>query len=240
MENKNGCLICGKDLTYLAVSKTAKCEYCKQSFNTDVQCTDGHYVCDACHSAEALDIIEQVALTSTSKDPLEIAVALMKHPSIAMHGPEHHFLVPAVLLSAYYNVSGNVEIKKEKIVIARSRSEKVLGGFCGSHGTCGAAIGTGIFVSLITGATPLSKDEWSLSNMMTSKSLSAIANSGGPRCCKRDTFLAIREAIEYLQTNFKTELDSAHRIQCEFSSLNKECLKYDCPYYVAPIEEFEI
>jgi hypothetical protein len=217
-----------------------QCVYCKQPFSADVQCVDGHYVCDACHSAEALDIIEQYTLASTSKDPIEIAVTVMKHPNVVMHGPEHHFIVPAALLSAYYNVSGNVKTKKEKITNARRSSEKVLGGFCGTHGACGAAIGTGIFVSLITEATPLSKDEWSLSNMMTSKSLSAIANAGGPRCCKRDTFLAIKEASEYLVTHFSTELEKAHHIQCEFSSLNNECLKYDCPFYVAPVEEFEI
>jgi hypothetical protein len=240
MINKTGCLLCGKDLTYLKASTKLKCVYCKRTFTADVHCAEGHYVCDACHSAEALAIIEQSALASTSKDPMEIAVMVMKHPNVVMHGPEHHFLVPAALLSAYYNVSGNAKEKKEKIAEARNRSEKVLGGFCGSHGTCGAAIGTGIFISLITESTAISKDEWSLSNMMTSRSLSSIANSGGPRCCKRDTFLAIREACEYLLTHFKTELEMTHRVQCEFSSMNKECLKYDCPFYVAPVEEFDI
>jgi hypothetical protein len=32
-----------------------------------------------------------------------MALNLMKNPQIKMHGPEHHFLVPAVLLAAYYN-----------------------------------------------------------------------------------------------------------------------------------------
>ncbi|VUT25840.1 MAG: hypothetical protein MOIL_01256 [Candidatus Methanolliviera sp. GoM_oil] len=59
--------------------------------------------------------------------------------------------------------------------------QKNLGGFCGYHGDCGAAVGTGIFISLITDATPLSKHEWKLSNLMTAKSLLSIANHGGPR-----------------------------------------------------------
>ena len=74
-----------------------------------------------------------------------------------MHGPEHHFLIPAVLLSAFYNVSGEPGEKEKKIKQARKRAENVLGGFCGFYGDCGAAVGTGIFVSVITGATPLSQ-----------------------------------------------------------------------------------
>jgi len=64
----------------------------------------------------------------------------MKNPKIKMHGPEHHFLVPAVLLSAYYNKKKDSRKKEDKIKEARKRAEKILGGFCGSHGICGAAM----------------------------------------------------------------------------------------------------
>ena len=56
-------------------------------------------------------------------------------------------------------------------------------------------MGTGIFISLITDATPLSKEDWGLANRMTAASLNTIAEHGGPRCCKRDSFLAIMDAI---------------------------------------------
>ena len=135
------------------------------------------------------------------------------------------------MLSAYYNKNNDIENKKKKIAEARKRSEKVPGGYCGFYGSCGAGIGTGIFISLITGATPLSSDEWKLANRMTSKSLLTISDKGGPRCCKRDTFLAIIEAVKFLKKNFKTELPINENVKCDFSSINRECLKDKCDFF---------
>jgi hypothetical protein len=115
----------------------------------------------------------------------------MKNPQIKMHGPEHHFLVPAVLFTAYQNQTGEKDGRRSKLEIIRNRAELVKGGFCGTHGTCGAAIGAGIFCSVITDTTPLSTDTWRLSNKITAHCLISIAEHGGPRCCKRDTFISI-------------------------------------------------
>ena len=107
----------------------------------------------------------------------------------------------------------------------------VPGGFCGSHGTCGAAIGTGIFVSLITGSTPLKKQEWSLANQMTARSLMTIARHGGPRCCKRDSWLAIRTAVTFLSERFGITLPVPETVRCEFGDINRECLREACPFH---------
>ena len=150
-----------------------------------------------------------------------------------MHGPEHHFLVPAVLLAAFYNKAqpGLQAEKKAKIQEARKRAENVKGGFCGFYGACGAAVGTGIFISLVTGATPLSKTEWRLSNRMTSESLRVIAENGGPRCCKRCSFLAITRAIEFARQELNVALSVDQPVVCNFSGLSKECLKNECIFY---------
>jgi len=115
--------------------------------------------------------------------------------------------------------------------IARRRAEKILGGVCGSHGICGAAVGTGIFISLITDATPLSEKEWKLSNQITAENLLTIAECGGPRCCKRDTFLAIIGAAKFLREHFGFIIDSDKDFLYEFTKLNKECKKTDCMFY---------
>jgi hypothetical protein len=36
----------------------------------------------------------------------------MNSEQVPMHGPEHHFIVPAVLLAAYYNIKDDPEEKK--------------------------------------------------------------------------------------------------------------------------------
>ena len=153
----------------------------------------------------------------------------MQNEKIKMHGPEHHFLVPAVLIAAWCNKTGDPD-KSEKISAAKKRAEKVPGGSCGTHGNCGAGVGTGIFISLITRSTPLAKEEWGLSNLVTGKTLVRIARHGGPRCCKRDVYLALDEAIIFLKENFSVAL-APSRIHCGFSENNKECLKDSCPFY---------
>jgi hypothetical protein len=231
-EHKSGCLFCGKELLYLDHSEDLPCIYCKGVFSTQAKCADNHFVCDACHSLSANDLIERFAVGSTSTAPLDMAFTLMKSGSVKMHGPEHHFLVPAVLLSAYYNVKGETAEKAGRIAKARQRAEHVLGGFCGFYGNCGAAVGTGIFLSVMTGATPLSKEEWRLSNLLTARSLLAIADAGGPRCCKRDSFLAISEALRFTKEEFGVEMDAGPAaVKCQFYHLNNECRKVECAFY---------
>jgi predicted RNA-binding Zn-ribbon protein involved in translation (DUF1610 family) len=230
-EHKTGCLICGKELIYYDKVLQLKCFYCGKIYDANEKCVNNHYVCNSCHSLPAEDLIEGICIASTSVNPIELIISLMKSPKIKMHGPEHHFLVPAVLLTCYYNHLKEPDKKEEKIKIARKRAAKVPGGFCGFYGNCGAAVGTGIFISIITEATPLSKNEWKLSNLVTSKSLYSIAMHGGPRCCKRDSLLAIEEGINFLKEHFDVHLPFNINIKCDFSSVNKECTKEECPYY---------
>ncbi|HZD43215.1 MAG TPA: SAM-dependent methyltransferase, partial [Methanomicrobiales archaeon] len=76
MEQKSGCLICGRDLEYLEEPVTLSCYYCGEESTTDVRCVEGHYVCDRCHRLSAEDLIEEYCLRTTAADPLEIALAL--------------------------------------------------------------------------------------------------------------------------------------------------------------------
>jgi len=158
--HRTGCLICGAELTYEIDYTQSECSICHKCYESNVKCKNGHFICDQCHSLSANDLIENVCVNSESNDPMELATILMNSPQLQMHGPEHHFLVPAVLLAAYYNIKGDPEQKKRKIKAARERSSNILGGFCGFHGDCGVAVETGIFVSLVTEATPLSTKEW--------------------------------------------------------------------------------
>ena len=160
-----------------------------------------------------------------------IILTLMRNPNVKMHGPEHHFLVPAVLLAAYYNSKNEYGMKATKLRMAKKRTSNVLGGFCGFYGDCGAAVGTGIFVSMVTDATPLSVAEWKLANLVTAKSLLTIAEHGGPRCCKRNTYLALIQTVEFLREKFDVTLDDKEGLECEFYDLNNECLRQSCPFF---------
>ncbi len=230
MSFTEGCIWCGKELVYAEADERLTCIFCGKISESNVQCPDGHFVCDKCHSASAVDVIEKYCNQTTLTDPGRIARHLMHHPRMHMHGPEHHFLVPAALLAAWYNHQGETDHKPLKIHIARKRAEAVLGGFCGSHGNCGAGVGAGIFISLITGNSPLAEKEWQLSNRMTAEALIAISDSGGPRCCKRDSYISIGRAVKYLEDHFDVSLP-LETINCSFSDRNRQCKLVDCAFY---------
>ena len=232
MEHKTGCLICGKELVYFDEVRLLKCYYCGETENANASCVDGHFVCDRCHGSSANDLIEHYCGKSQETDPIKMAVELMSSPLIKMHGPEHHFLVPAVLLTAYANLT-NLPIQDLMIQLskARKRAEIVPGGFCGFQGACGAAIGTGIFLSITTKSTPTSKESWGLSNLLTSESLKAIAEHGGPRCCKRDSYLALLTATEFMREHYGATWQIQKPVLCKFSPLNMECLFQECPFF---------
>jgi len=225
-----GCLICGQELKYFEQVKSLPCGICGQHFETAAACEDGHFVCDACHGKAGDESITDLALAGSSKNPLAIASEMMKNKSINMHGPEHHYLVVAALLSSYKNSGGDIDLKKS-LAKARERTGKVPGGICGLWGCCGAGVGSGIFISLITGATPLSVDPWQKANQMTARSLQAIARHGGPRCCKRDTYLAILTAVDFVREHFQIEMEKPETIRCAFFSNNPSCKKTACLFY---------
>jgi len=231
VDYRTGCLICGEELVYEKETDQLECFYCNQVYDSNAKCKNGHYVCDKCHSLLAMDLIESYCILSKSENPLELALTLMRNPNVKMHGLEHHFLVPAVLVAAYYNIKKDYREKATKIRMAKKRAEQILVGFCGFYGNCGAAVGTGIFVSLITNATPLSITDWKLANLATAKSLFVIANHRGPRCCKRNTLLAILEAANFVNENLGVTFKIKKEIDCEFYPLNNECLKQICPFY---------
>ncbi len=207
------------------------CEYCNSVINIEKRNEDTFLICADCLSLDTAELIFNHCLYTDSKNPYELANKLMKFPNFNMHCPEHHFLVPAVLLTTYFNTKGRPANFKKLLITCRNRANLVPGAFCGTHGSCGAAVGTGIFISLITGALPLSTSEWELANLMTSLSLKSMSALGGPRCCKRVTFISIQEAVGFLKEKMDFDLSSTEKIICEYSSNNKECMEERCPFF---------
>lgn len=225
-----GCLICGKELEYTDSARTIKCHLCGEVYETNSCCADEHFVCDNCHSRPGEARITGYALSSKSKNPVTIATEMMGEESINMHGPEHHYLITAALLTAYKNSGGEIDLKKA-LLTAKQRSGNVPGGVCGMWGSCGAGIGAGIFISIITGATPLSKTEWGQANLATAKSLFDIAQNGGPRCCKRNVWLSILSVIDFTKEVTNISMEKPEKIQCHYFTKNMTCKKENCLFF---------
>ncbi len=225
---KEECLICGAPLKYLDSEQEAHCVLCKKTEKTRTICVNGHYVCDACHT-KGIDGIFAVCLNEKTKNPVAIMEKLMSLSFCHMHGPEHHIMVGSALLTAYKNAGGKIDLEKG-LVELKSRAEKVPGGACGFWGACGAGISTGMFISVITEANPLADKPWGLANQMTGKSLDAIGKIGGPRCCKRNSYTAIIQAVEFVKENLGIEME-LDDITCSRFSNNNQCKKERCPFW---------
>lgn len=171
----------------------------------------------------------ELCLSQQSKDPLEILEMLMNLPTCRMHGPEHHVLVGAALLTAYRNAGGEIDLAKALEELYK-RASAVPGAACGYWGACGACLSTGQFLSIVTGSGPLATTQWGTCMNMTAKSLNAVAAVGGPRCCKRDSYLSILSAVAFVEETLSVKMDKTTPV-CTRSSRNSQCIGNRCPFF---------
>ena len=209
---KEECLICKAPLEYLQEDIEMECELCHKKEKSKTRCINGHYVCNECHMQGIAVILNK----------------MMEQPFCHMHGPEHHIMVGMALLTAYKNSGGELELKNA-LVEMNSRGRSVPGGACGFWGACGAGISAGMFISIVTGSTPLGKENFGLSHKMTASALNAIGEIGGPRCCKRDSYLSILKAVDFVKENLGISMERS-KIRCSFRSQNNQCIGKRCPF----------
>lgn len=86
-----------------------------------------------------------------------------------------------------------------------------------------------MFVSILSKSTPLSVEPFGLSNRMTAKALEEIGAVGGPRCCKRDSYLSILAAVDFAREHFGVEMEKPE-VVCTHSGQNNQCIGKRCPF----------
>ncbi len=224
---KEECLICKAPLEYLKEDIKLECAICHKTENSKTRCVNGHYVCNECHTS-GVDRLFNLCLNETSKNPIEIINKMMSMPFCHMHGPEHHIMVGMALLTAYKNAGGEINLESA-LREMKNRGSCVPGGACGFWGACGAGLSSGMFVSIISSSTPLTNESFALSHKMTAKSLDGIAQIGGPRCCKRDSYLSILNAVDFVDKHFGIKMEKC-KVVCNFSAQNNQCISIRCPF----------
>lgn len=165
-------------------------------------------------------------------DALALLEALMDQAGVPMHDPVHHYIMPAVLLTVASRKKGyGLKKLRELLETAEERARKLLPGFCGWWGACGAAVGCGVFASVWTGASPKIENNWAQINQFTSRCLANVASVNGPRCCKRTSYLALKAAIPAARELFDADLGAIPEPVCTWSHFNNECRKAGCPFF---------
>ena len=213
--------------------------------------------------------------TTDEKDPGEIFRQVASLECVHMHGPEHHSIVPCIMIAAFRNNGGGagfeaaleaaaergtqdsenggeagfeaaLEAAAERggqdsenggeagfeaaLEAAAERGGQVPGGVCGSWGTCGAAIGAGIYGSIIADLTPYTDEGWGAVQLLTARSLEKMAAVGGPRCCKRTSRMAIEACVDFTRERYGVEMPLKD-YRCTHYAINEECIHGRCPYF---------
>lgn len=223
-------LICGAELVYNSLGTERRCAVCGRESAGNAVCANGHYVCDECHAYGAFAAIIPELYKSREKNPLLILDSVMDLPSVHMHGPEHHVIVPLVLLTALRNNGGDISYD-EAMREAYRRASKLPGGTCGFWGVCGAAAGAGIFASLLLGSSPLHKDAWPLP-------AAACLGYTCKACRDRRTSL-LQANVQSGDRGGKPGFCARQaardmplcKLGCKYTALNRECIGGDCPYF---------
>jgi SAM-dependent methyltransferase len=228
---KTGCLVCGAPLVYPGNMPEKICVRCGVVKRGNAVCEKGHFVCDACHIQEPQEIIRKVCATTGETDMVRLLRDVRSHAGFPIHGPEHHALVPGVILACYRNLGG--EIADEDIFRGIEQGALVPGGSCAFMGICGAAVGVGIAFAVILGSTPLTPKARQDVQRVVSQTIGRLAGRKAARCCQRESFLALKEAARRSEDLLPVALKADERFSCEQYLLNQECIKAACPLYPA-------
>ena len=229
-KSATGCMVCGQDLQYLPDARHAECFYCGRVCLSNALCVNGHFICDQCHSRDALKVVQSVCLNAHHEDMIALLQKIRTHPSMSMHGPEHHSMVPAIILSVYKNLGGNST--DQDILTAIERGKTIVGGACSFLGICGAATGVGIAFSIILKANPYAGEKRQLVMNITRSVAERIAGYKAARCCQRESWLALKTASDLSQKYLPVYLPAHKKMICTQSQLNKECIGSACPLWV--------
>ncbi|NOZ21898.1 MAG: methyltransferase domain-containing protein [Planctomycetes bacterium] len=226
---RSGCMVCGAPLTYDAEEHEAVCSFCGRSFKASAHCEKGHYICDECHIGDCVEVIEHICLSTRETDMIELLNIIRTHPSMPIHGPEHHILVPGIILATYRNLGGKVTDAMIQQGIRRGAG--VPGGDCGAMGVCGAAMGVGAAFSVILGATPLTPGARRAVQSAAHDAMGRIASFEAARCCQRDSWLALQAAVEQSKAYLPIALHADAPLQCKQMADNPHCLGAACPLH---------
>ncbi len=226
---QSGCMVCGAALVYHPAEQQATCHYCGRLLSSNAWCEQEHFVCDACHTGDTLKLIEHLCGASTTTDAIQLFSSIRQHPSMPLHGPQYHALVPGVLLACLRNAGHPVS--DAQLHAAIQRGAEVCGGSCGFWGVCGAATGVGIGFSVLLETTPLKAGARQTVQGIVQQVLAEIAGYQAARCCQRDCWIALRISMRLATERFDLRLPTVEPFACTQMARNKECLGLDCPLW---------
>lgn len=225
-------MVCGSVLEYLDQAQGVTCSYCGKVEQGHIRCPNGHYICEVCHNRDAMQIIEDIALTIKSKDPFEIADLMISYPGLPMLGCQHAYIAGGAFMAAIKNEGsravGNEEIKE---VFARTQKQ-AHGGYCGLSGVCGIAPAIGACFAILTGSKCGADQAQHITMETVTRVTRAITELTGPSCCKAYVWTSLEAATNYLSESLAIVLPASRLIACNYRPKHPHgCREVRCPYF---------
>lgn len=203
-------------------------KWCHYSLNDGIIAKINNDISELRQKPKYFSAVIEICLNEKSKNPIKIFNKLAGIPDFAMMGIFHHIIVGSSLLTAYYNCKKDIDLKSSLIEF-QERAKIIPPMACAKFGSCGAAVSAGVYVSVAKNVDIKSNEFFALANGMTSKVLSMIEKTGGPRCCKRHSYFALLAGIEYSNKHLGTNMESSE-IKCTRSNENDLCIGKRCPF----------
>jgi len=223
---------CGSFLEYLDKASSFTCSFCGKSELGHIRCPQGHYICEGCHNRDAMRVIEDIAFSTTSKNPFEISGLMISYPGLPMLGCQHAYIAGGALMAAIKN-EGSREISDEEIREVFNRTEKQAhGGYCGLSGVCGIAPAIGSCFSVLTGSKCGKDVEQRITMEAVTRATEAITELTGPSCCKAYVWASLDVAVDYLRDRLGITLPGSASVICKYSDIHPHgCRETRCPYF---------
>lgn len=189
--NEKGCPKCGSRLKFRDNPISAKCDICRKTRMTVVQCENGHTVCDSCQNKRLATIIQNICLTDQETDMTVLMESIIEKTGIEECSPAYHLAVPAVILAAYRNMGGDIPENQIKAGIERGKA--IPFGSCGFSGICAAAAGVGIALGIILEASPDKTEERNIIIKITGQINEKLSRSDSRTSCFKNVIRALME-----------------------------------------------
>ena len=78
--------------------------------------------------------------------------------------------------------------------------------------------------------TPLSEEPLKLAYKLNAKIMDEIGELGGPRCCKRGSFISILNGIDFAEEHLGVKMKRS-KVNCIYSEANNQCIGAKCPFF---------
>lgn len=223
------CRFCGAPLKSLDNAVGARCMVCGERGRTRTWCTAGHFVCEECRGGETMQLVEGMLALPRSTDPVATFLLMRRSHPFPMHGPEHHPLVAAAFLLAYYDQHG--EPSWATILDAlQSAATQLPGGSCGYWGACSAGLAVGMAYCAILDSSPTDGAPRAQAHQAVGRILARLGEFDAPRCCRRECLLALQVGCELSGTLLPHSVCTKYTGACEQASDNSECIGDLCPF----------